>query len=216
MHLVVSRQTVRTARQAAKYASSGHSFRIQAMTEETLLERIANGDSAAVSEFVARYGGLVWSIARRFTRTESDAEDAVQEIFLDMWKSAKSYRREIAAEKTFVTMIARRRLIDRIRKKTLQTDGSIEVDTLVGFREDVSAKAELTEEAAIAASFLDELPAEQSRSIRLAVYDGLSHSQIAELTGISLGTVKTQIRRGILKLRERLKSRLSWSQEGVQ
>ena len=216
MFLFASPQSFRFVGLEANFEGTVQSARIQAMTETTLLERIGRGESTAVNEFVARYGGLVWSIARRFSRTESDAEDSVQEIFLEMWKSAKSFRPEIASEKTFVTMIARRRMIDRIRKKSLETDTSIEVESLAGFRDEVSSQAELTEEAAIAASYLDELPPEQSRTIRLAVYDGLSHSQIAELTGISLGTVKTQIRRGILKLRERLGSRLSLNQGGVQ
>lgn len=186
------------------------------MSETTLLEKIARGESAAVSEFVNRYGGLVLSIARRFSRMESDAEDAVQEIFLDIWKSAKNYRPEISAEKTFVTMIARRRLIDRIRKKKLKTDASVELESLAGYSGEVSEQAELTEEATIAAQLLSELPTEQSRTIRLAVYDGLSHSQIAELTGISLGTVKTQIRRGIMKLRERLAGKLNLCRGGVR
>lgn len=191
-------------------------LRTEVMSNATLLEKIAAGETAAVGEFVNRYGGLVLSIARRFSRTESDAEDAVQEIFLDIWKSAEKFRPEIASEKTFVTMIARRRLIDRIRKKSLETDNSVELESLAGYTSEVSVQAELTEEAAIAAELLNELPAEQSRTIRLAVYDGLSHSQIAELTGISLGTVKTQIRRGIMKLRERLASKLSFGRGGTQ
>ena len=174
------------------------------MNVQTLLERIASGDTSAVSEFIDRYGGLVLSIARRFTSTEADAEDAVQEIFLDVWKSCKSYRSEIASEKTFTTMIARRRLIDRSRKRRIATDHSFQVEQLTSSTHSATETAELAEEAEIAASFLNELPNDQSRIIKLSIYDGLSHSQIAELTGVSLGTVKTQIRRGIIKLRERI------------
>ena len=174
------------------------------MQDQTFLERIAEGDASAVSDFIDRYGGLVWSIARRFSPTEADAEDAVQEIFLDLWKSCKSFRPEIASEKTFTTMIARRRLIDRSRKRKIETDRSIEVDQITSGSQSATDSVELAEEARIAARFLNELPTDQSRAIKLSVYDGLSHSQIAEVTGSSLGTVKTQIRRGIIKLREKI------------
>ena len=177
------------------------------MIEPTLLEKIAQGETSAVSEFVPRYGGLILSLARRFCRTESDAEDAVQDIFFDLWKSAKNFQPEIASEKTFIVMVSRRRLIDRARKRKLDMDVTIEVDSLTGFTDKSLDQMEMSEEAQIAAGFLNELPAEQSRSIRLAVYDGLSHSQISDLTGISLGTVKTQIRRGMIKLREKLLSK---------
>src|SRR3954470_14464574 len=80
-----------------------------------LLGRVAAGDQQAVRECLARYGGLVWSIARRFEA--ADAEDAVQEIFLDLWKSAARFDRQIASEASFVAMIARRRLIDRKRTR---------------------------------------------------------------------------------------------------
>ena len=101
-------------------------------------------------------------------------------------------------------MIARRRLIDRSRKRKIETDRSIEVDQITSGSQSATDSVELAEEARIAARFLNELPTDQSRAIKLSVYDGLSHSQIAEVTGSSLGTVKTQIRRGIIKLREKI------------
>src|SRR5262245_66294972 len=81
----------------------------------SLLARVAEGDAIAVRECIARYGGLVWSIARRFEL--ADAEDAVQEIFLDLWKSAARFDPNIASETAFIAMIARRRLIDRRRTR---------------------------------------------------------------------------------------------------
>src|SRR5262245_63951716 len=82
-----------------------------------LLGRVAAGDQAAIRECIARYGGVVWSLARRFEARDGDAEDAVQEIFLDLWKSAARFDRQIASEAAFVAMIARRRLIDRKRTR---------------------------------------------------------------------------------------------------
>lgn len=172
--------------------------------ELSLLERIANDDKAAVAAFVDRYGGLVWSLARRFMATESDAEDAVQEIFVDLWKSASVYRPQIASETTFVSMVARRRLIDRTRRRKLAVESGVGVDSFPGKDGDVTRSLEVSEEASRASKLLDELPQDQARAIRLAVYDGLTHAEIADLTGLALGTVKSHIRRGLIKLRDQL------------
>ena len=83
----------------------------------TVLQRMASGDPAAVRECMDRYGSLVWSLARRLSRTASDAEDAAQEIFLDIWRSAARYDAARGSDQVFVATIARRRLIDRMRKK---------------------------------------------------------------------------------------------------
>src|SRR5438132_13118196 len=84
-------------------------------TTEDLLPRVARGDGVAVEQCVDRYGGLIWQIALRFSATRADAEDAVQEVFIDLWKSAARFDPTRASETTFVAMIARRRLIDRKR-----------------------------------------------------------------------------------------------------
>jgi RNA polymerase sigma factor (sigma-70 family) len=83
---------------------------------ESILERVARGDQQAVRECIDEFGGLVWAIARRMTRSRADAEDAVQEIFVDVWRSAARYDSVQGSEKVFITTIARRRLIDRIRR----------------------------------------------------------------------------------------------------
>ena len=84
---------------------------------ESLLKRVASGDSGAVKEVMDQFGGLVWSLARRSCFNPADAEDATQEIFLDIWKSASRYDESKGSETLFVAMIARRRLIDRIRRQ---------------------------------------------------------------------------------------------------
>src|ERR1700689_3362888 len=86
----------------------------------SVLQRIARGDSAAVRECIDQYGPLVWSIARRLSRTPADAEDATQDIFLDIWRSAGRYDAAQGSDKVFIAMIARRRLIDRLRKATAE------------------------------------------------------------------------------------------------
>jgi RNA polymerase sigma factor (sigma-70 family) len=99
---------------------------------ESLMARIARGEDAAVAEVIDQYGALVWSIARRLTRNPSDAEDAVQEIFTDVWRSAHRFDASAGTEKVFVTTIARRRLIDRMRRLSnrVQTDSTDVLDEL--------------------------------------------------------------------------------------
>src|SRR5262252_1163156 len=114
---------------------------------DSLLARVGAGDASAVRECLQRFGGLVWSLARRFSSSPSDAEDAVQEIFVDLWRSAKKYDPRAASEATFVAMIARRRLIDRLRSRQRRKEEPLGE----GAEASAEAPGELAAEAALAA-----------------------------------------------------------------
>ncbi len=174
------------------------------LTPEPILPKVALGNPTAVADCLDRYGGLVWSLARRSCSDQQAAEDAVQDIFLKLWKVADRFNPEIASESTFVAMIARRKLIDLSRKKSMPQSGGVELDQFESRSDDVVNQLEVKDEAAKAAELLNQLPSSQQQVIKLSIYDGLSHSKIAEATGLSLGTVKTNIRRGMLKLRKSL------------
>ena len=172
--------------------------------ELTLLQRVAAGQESALSECLQQYGGLVWSIASRYLPNRSDAEDVVQEIFLDLWKSAKRFNPDVASESTFVAMLTRRRVIDQQRKtqRTLKTSSLPDINEPVAT--ETTNQFEISDEAAKARRFLDELRPEEQTVIRLAIDSGLSQTQIAEKTSWPLGTVKTHARRGMIRLRELL------------
>lgn len=175
---------------------------------EFLLNKIASGDKSAVSDCLDRYGGLVWALARRFTSCQADAEDAVQEIFISLWKSAKRFDSSKSSEPTFIAMIARRRLIDLNRRKhpaaeTITPQALDDVEFVGDI--DPSRQAELSDEVSEAMRVLGDLPGEQQQAIKLSVYSGLTHPQIAEHMNLPLGTIKTHIRRGLVRVRERLK-----------
>jgi RNA polymerase sigma-70 factor (ECF subfamily) len=170
---------------------------------DCVLPRIAAGDPAAVPDCLARYGGLVWSIARRFLGNSADAEDAVQDVFIELWKNAGRYDPSRAAEPTFVTMVARRRLIDRKRKAGRAPAPQPLPDEAPAPRAGAD-RVELEDEAARAAAVLGELREDERRVIRMAVYQGMTHEEIAAATGLPIGTVKTHIRRGLIRVRERL------------
>lgn len=169
---------------------------------ESLMNRIARGEEAAVAEVMEQYGSLVWAIARRLTRNPSDAEDAVQEIFTDIWRSAHRFDPTAGSEKVFITTIARRRLIDRMRRLSnrVQTESTDVLDEL-GFHTPDTA-AEISLEAERAAKVVAQLRPEQRKVIELGLLHGLSHSDIARVTGMPLGTVKTFMRRGLIQVRE--------------
>ena len=168
----------------------------------TLLERIARGDAEAVPECLALYGGLVWSLARKHSADPSDAEDAAQEVFIDIWRNAVRYDPMVAAEATFVAMIARRRLVDRSRKRgrSLSTtslpqgEGPISPPTV--------DRAAIDDEASRVRDCLAEIRPEQRVVLEMAIDRGMSHADISAALGTPLGTVKAHARRGLLRLRE--------------
>lgn len=153
-------------------------------------------------ECIERFSGLVWSLARRFCASAVEAEDAVQEIFIDLWKSAERYDAAIASETTFVAMIARRRLIDRGRKRQRRPEQAAIPDTIAAPADRQEDRSGTCEEAAIAARAFERLRPEQKMVLTMAIRNGASHEQIATTTGLPLGTVKTHARRGLIKLRQ--------------
>lgn len=158
-----------------------------------MLPRVATGDAAAGRACVERFGGLVWALARRHTRSGADAEDAVQEIFLDLWRSAGRFDPERATETAFVAMVARRRLIDLARRRVRRGE-----EELV---ESVVARPSVVEDAAIVGQALGRLGPREREILVLATFDGLTQEEIAEKKGLPLGTVKTIARRGLLSMR---------------
>lgn len=172
-------------------------------TESDLLPLVAAGEADAVRACLDRYSALVWSLARRMCRSSADAEDAVQEIFVSVWKNAARFDAERGSEVTFVATIARRRLIDRVRRVSRRpTEATIDTGMPTPARgPSVDAPAALSDEVDIAKRAMAELNEEQRRVLQMSIGHGLSHERIAEATGIPLGTVKTHIRRGLIRVR---------------
>ena len=168
-----------------------------------LLPLIARGDNGAMEECIHLYGDLVWSLARRMSSSSTDAEDVVQEIFLDVWKNASRFNKEVASEKTFVMMLARRRIIDRRRKsdRTPKSQLLDESSKNVPQQNDLD-RLELGDEFIRATQCLEALQNDQQRALELAIYHGLSHKQISDHENAPLGTVKAWIRRGMIQLRD--------------
>mgnify|MGYP000877103792 CR=1 FL=1 len=172
---------------------------------QTILQRVAAGDSSAVDGCLAEYGALVWSLVRRHCRNHADAEDAAQEAFVGIWQAAARFDPEKGTEATFITMIVRRRLIDRHRKAGRQPEtSSLEGQPAVA--EKHTRQVEISEEAGLVRRRMADLRPDERRVLELAISEGMSQSEIAAATSLPLGTVKTHARRGLLRLREMLEA----------
>ena len=170
----------------------------------SILQRIASGDSTAMDDCLNQYGGLVWKIVTPRCKNRADAEDIVQEVFLALWKSAGRFDPDVAAESTFIAMVARRRVIDQHRRQQRSLKTTIFAEGSEPEAAQSKNRVEISDEASRARGMLNELKTEERSVIELAVDEGLSQSQIAERTQIPLGTVKTHARRGLIRLRKLL------------
>lgn len=178
---------------------------MSATSSQGTLARAASGERGAVQECLVRFGPIVWGLARRMSPTRADAEDAVQEIFLDLWSHGSRHDPDRASEEAFVAVIARRRLIDR-RRRASRRPATDPIQALAGRHDDPAATsvdggAETCAEAALAVRALGGLRPEQREVLRLSVACGLTQEEIADRTGMPLGTVKAHARRGLLRIR---------------
>lgn len=135
-------------------------------------------------------------------RNTDEAEDAVQEIFVDIWKNAERFDPGLSSETTYIAMIARRRLIDKIRYATRRISPDSLDDVLLEPFTRSDKEMQLSLEAQQAAEAMRKLRPEQQQVLRLSIIQGMSHQEISDATGMPLGTVKTHARRGILQVRE--------------
>jgi RNA polymerase sigma factor (sigma-70 family) len=176
--------------------------------EAALLARIAQQDEAALSELYDRYARVLYSFAFKSLGSVEESEETVLDVFSQVWRIAERYDSSKGRADAWLFMLARSRILDRLRAKQraakLPTtpieleESQIQIaDPGVDPVEDVL----IAERRAQVLAALDSLPAEQRLVIELAYYKGLSQSQIAAQTGLSLGTVKTRARLGLSKLR---------------
>jgi RNA polymerase sigma-70 factor, ECF subfamily len=153
-----------------------------------------------MTQCIDQFGGLVWSITRRYVRPDSEAEDVVQETFAELWAKADRFDRDRASASTFIGLIARRRSIDWLRRKQRRPELQPLPDD---FDEKITAPTEgaprIDTETLHAA--LAQMPVEVRELFQLHFTRGFTHPEIAEKTGLPLGTVKTRLRRGLISMR---------------
>jgi RNA polymerase sigma-70 factor (ECF subfamily) len=176
------------------------------VNEAELLVRVAAGDEPALAALYDALSSLAYGLALRILGNADTAEDVVQDAFLRIWHRADRYEPERGAARPWVLRVVRNVAIDRLRTADARSRAETRSQTdvaLVPVPEQPEETAARGERSRTLRQALAELPAEQRRAIEIAYFEGLSHSEIAERERMPLGTVKTRIRDGVLKLREK-------------
>ena len=175
-----------------------------------LIQQVAQQDRDAFSQLYDRFSTLVFTLAMRMLKARSDAEDLLQEVFVQVWRQAQSYSAERGSPEAWIINIARSRAIDKIRsirrmqKSFVLTDDPAQAES----SDNVESSAAESETRLAMNSALANLPDTQRKVLELAYFDGLTQSEIADRLAEPLGTVKTRMRSGIQKLREILGTQL--------
>ena len=176
-----------------------------------LIQQVAKQDRDAFSQLYDRFSTLVFSLAMRMLKARSDAEDLLQEVFVQVWRQAQNYSAERGSPEAWIINIARSRAIDKIRsirrmqKSFVLTDDPARAES----PENVESSAAESETRLTMNSALANLPDPQRKVLELAYFDGLTQNEIADRLAEPLGTVKTRMRSGIQKLREILGTQLA-------
>lgn len=177
-----------------------------------LVGRIARGDSAAFAAFYDRHASQVLGLLFKMLRRRAEAEEMLQEVFLQVWRDAERYRPQGSTPRGWIFMLARSRAIDRIRSSSARrrreeaTAGPAGESVPGSVAPAGPERLEDRERRRRVANALAELPPEQRTAIEHAFFDGLSHREVAERLGEPLGTVKSRILLGMRKLRRSLEA----------
>jgi RNA polymerase sigma-70 factor (ECF subfamily) len=175
--------------------------------ELELLARIAKRERAAFEQLYTRYANILYATAMKFLKEDADAQDVVQDVFIQIWDKAKLYDPAKGKPLTWALTLTRNRSIDRIRaiqrRTRLRDDFEKEtvVDESAGLREALSG-VDASERSQILRDAVGRLSPEQRKVIELAFFGGLTQSEVADRLGEPLGTVKARARRGLMKLKE--------------
>jgi RNA polymerase sigma-70 factor (ECF subfamily) len=177
-------------------------------SDAELLRAVARGDEAALASIYDRYASILLGLLLRILRSRPEAEDVLQEVFLQVWRRAKDFDESRGRAFTWLVTLARSRAIDRLRaldsRDRTATAAAAEPSEQIG---DASADALRAEQGEIVRGALAQLSEEQRTTLLLAYEEGLTQTEIAARLSQPLGTVKTRTRAGLMKLRELLRDR---------
>jgi RNA polymerase sigma-70 factor, ECF subfamily len=164
-----------------------------------LVSAIRSGDQQAMAQLYERYSSIVYSVALRVLGDTGAAEDILQEVFMQVWRSPEVFDATRGSLPGWLAVITRNRAIDSLRKRRPETDIA---DVIVSIEPDLVGGTELVRAIEKIRGALGEMPTPQRSALEMAFFQGLTHTEIAEKTGEPLGTIKTRIRAGLLTLRK--------------
>jgi RNA polymerase sigma factor (sigma-70 family) len=186
---------------AIALAPATRRVRVRERSDEELLDAVASGDDGALAALYDRFGRVAYGLAYRILRDQALAEDAVQEAFLAVWRSADSYRRERAKPATWILTLVHRRAVDLVRREHRRRGEPLdEVPEAAG--DSVADEVDIRERRATVQAALAQLPEDQRQALELAYYAGYTQSELAERLGVPLGTIKSRMFAGLARLRE--------------
>lgn len=171
-----------------------------------LLRRIASGDGDALTRLFDQHSPVVLGLLVRMLGVRAEAEEVLQEVFLQVWMQADRYEELRSSPRGWILMLARSRALDRLRRRTSQQrrEDEVAAGEGVAVRPVGTARLEEAEQRSRVGAALGVLSPEQRHCIELAFFEGLTHTQIAERLKAPLGTVKSRILLGMNKLRQAL------------
>jgi RNA polymerase sigma-70 factor, ECF subfamily len=175
------------------------------LSDEALVALVARGDEDALAELYDRVGRIAYGLALRVLRDERHAEDAVQEAFLQVWRSAATFRAERAKASTWILTLVHRRAVDLVRREERRQADPLTDDSAAGVApEETDEAAWLRFERERVQAALKQLPDVQREALELAYYGGFSQTELADRLGVPLGTIKSRMFAGLARLRELL------------
>lgn len=169
-----------------------------------LMAAVARGDEAAFGELYDRMSRMVYGVVRKVVRDPSQSEEVTQEVFVEVWRTATRFEVDRGSVKTWVLTMAHRRAIDRVRSEQASRDRTERVGHRERLRpfDEVAENVETTFEHQQVRAALDHLTDLQREAVELAFYGGYTYREVAELLNAPLGTVKTRMRDGLIRLRD--------------
>ncbi|MET0200506.1 MAG: sigma-70 family RNA polymerase sigma factor [Gaiellaceae bacterium] len=174
------------------------------VSDEALLSLVASSDDQALAELYDRFGRVAYGLALRILRDETLAQDAVQEAFLAIWRSADRFLAERAKASTWILTLVHRRSVDLVRREDRRRGEPLESAGEPAAPETVEDEAALGFERRVVQEALSRLQPEQREALELGYYGGLTQSELAERLGLPLGTIKSRMFTGLSRLRELL------------
>ena len=173
-------------------------------TDEALLSLVAGSDEQALAELYDRFGGVAYGLALRVLRDDSLAQDAVQEAFLAVWRTADRFLAERAKASTWILTLVHRRAVDLVRRQERRRGEPLESVPEPVASEQVEEQATIRFQRQVVQEALRRLPPEQREALELGYYAGLTQSELAERLGQPLGTIKSRMFTGLTRLRDQL------------